>query len=209
MTTLADPPKASFRLSMLIYDTRYRSLTIQAVAMIGFMLLVAWLISNTAANLATQGKVLSFSFLGEPAGYDINQRLLEYNSQDTHLRAAFMGLLNTLVVAALGCITATIVGVFVGVMRLSNNWLIAKIMTVYVETFRNVPVLLQLLSSPLRVPAHERLYASQAHTSVALAKRRTSSTSRIPAGVGAPSLLSLDTAVAVAKHWPCRCAGPP
>jgi len=145
MTTLTDPPKESFRLGMLIYDTRYRSMTIQIVALIGFLLLLGWLFNNTAQNLSELGKEPSFRFLGEPAGYDINQRLLEYNSQSTHLRAAFIGLLNTLVVAVLGCITATILGVIIGVLRLSSNWVVAKLMTVYVETFRNVPVLLWIV----------------------------------------------------------------
>lgn len=145
MTTLTDPPKETFRLSMLIYDTRYRSLTIQCVALIGFMLIAAWIINNTLVNLANLGKPIDFGFFSEPASYDINQRLLEYTSRDTHLRASFMGLLNTLVVAVLGCITATIIGVLVGVLRLSSNWLVARIMTFYVETFRNVPVLLWIV----------------------------------------------------------------
>ena len=145
MTSLTDPPKASFRLSMLIYDTRYRSLTIQVVALFAFMLMAAWLINNTLVNLATLGKPIDFGFFSEPASYDINQRLLEYDSRDTHLRASFIGLLNTLVVAVLGCITATVVGVLVGVLRLSSNWLVARIMTVYVEMFRNVPVLLWIV----------------------------------------------------------------
>jgi len=145
MTTLTDPPRESFRLSMLIYDTRYRSLTIQVVALIGFMLFAAWLINNTLYNLAVSGKSIEFGFFSEPASYDINQRLLDYNSRDSHLRASLLGLLNTLVVAVLGCITATIIGVLVGVLRLSSNWLVARIMTVYVETFRNVPVLLWIV----------------------------------------------------------------
>ncbi len=145
MTTITDPPKESFRLSMLIYDTRYRSMTIQVVALMGFMLLAAWLINNTLVNLATLGKPIDFGFFSEPASYDINQRLLDYNSRDSHLRASFIGLLNTLVIAVMGCITATIVGVVVGVLRLSSNWLVARIMTVYVEMFRNVPVLLWIV----------------------------------------------------------------
>ncbi len=145
MSTLSDPPKQQFHLSMLLYDTRYRSATIQVIAMIFFMLLAAWLISNTAQNLAVLGKPISFGFFSEPASYDINQRLLDYSSRDTHLRAALIGLLNTLVVAALGCITATVIGVLVGVLRLSSNWLVARIMTVYVEMFRNVPVLLWIV----------------------------------------------------------------
>jgi general L-amino acid transport system permease protein len=120
-------------------------MTIQIVALIGFLLLLGWLFNNTAQNLADLGKEPSFRFLGEPAGYDINQRLLDYNSQSTHLRAAFIGLLNTLVVAVLGCITATFLGVIIGVLRLSNNWVVAKLMTIYVETFRNVPVLLWIV----------------------------------------------------------------
>ena len=145
MATLTDPEKESFKLSMLLYDTRYRSMTIQVIALIGFVSIVFWLISNTITNLNNLGKPVEFGFLFESSSYDINQRLVEYNSRDSHLRASFVGVLNTLVVAFLGCITATIIGVFVGVARLSKNWLVARIMTVYVEAFRNVPVLLWIV----------------------------------------------------------------
>ena len=145
MTATTDTDKSVFRLSMLIYDTRYRSLTIQAVALILFMLGVAWLLNNAAENLAALGKPLSFGFLTHPAGYDINQRLVEYTSQSTHARAALVGILNTLLVAVLGCITATLIGVTVGVLRLSKNWIVARLMTVYIEGFRNVPVLLWIV----------------------------------------------------------------
>ncbi len=145
MTVMTDPPKESFRLSMLIYDTRYRSITIQVVALLGFAAFFGWLIWNTNNNLAALGKEISFRFLWERAGYDINQRLLDYSSQSSHLRAAVIGVLNTLVIAVLGCITATVIGVLVGVLRLSNNWVISRLMAVYVETFRNVPVLLWII----------------------------------------------------------------
>ncbi|MCB1365528.1 MAG: ABC transporter permease subunit [Rhodobacteraceae bacterium] len=145
MTSLTDPQKDRFRLSMLLYDTRYRSATIQIIALIFFMLVAAWLISNTAQNLAALGKPIDLGFLTEPASYDINQRLLDYDSRDSHLRASFIGLLNTLVVAVLGCATATVIGVIVGVLRLSPNWLVGRLMTVYVESFRNVPVLLWIV----------------------------------------------------------------
>lgn len=145
MTTMTDPHQGTFRLSMLIYDSRYRAITIQIVALIGFLTLIGWLIANTAQNLADLGKEPSFKFLSEPSSYDINQRLIEYNSRDTHLRAAFVGVLNTLLVAVLGCVAATIIGVFVGVLRLSHNWLVARLMTIYVEMFRNVPVLLWIV----------------------------------------------------------------
>jgi general L-amino acid transport system permease protein len=145
MTSATEPAKEAFRLNMLLYDTRYRSLTIQVVAMLAFMLLAAWIINNAAQNLADLGKPVRFDFLDDPAHYDINQTLIPYNNQDTHLRAAFVGLLNTLLVAVMGCGLATIVGVMIGVLRLSKNWLVARIMTVYVEMFRNVPVLLWIV----------------------------------------------------------------
>ncbi|MEM9369633.1 MAG: ABC transporter permease subunit [Pseudomonadota bacterium] len=139
------PPAETFRLSQLIYDTRYRSMTIQIVALFGFMLAVGWLVNNTISNLEALGKDFSFAFLWEPAGYDINQRLIEYDSRSMHGRAAIVGILNTLLLAVIGCITATIVGVLAGVARLSKNWIVAKIMTVYVEMFRNVPTLLWII----------------------------------------------------------------
>ncbi len=145
MSAITDPDKGGFRPSMLLYDTRYRSMTIQIIALIGFLIAIGWLVSNTAQNLADLGKPLGFSFLWEPAGYDINQRLIEYNSQMTHARASLVGVLNTMLVALLGCITATVIGVLVGVMRLSKNWLISRLMTIYIEAFRNVPVLLWIL----------------------------------------------------------------
>jgi general L-amino acid transport system permease protein len=145
MTTMTDPPKASFRLSQLIYDTRYRSLTIQVIAMILLMLAFSWLISNTIANLQALGKTFDFRFLGQRAGYDINQMLIPYDSSNTHARAALVGILNTLLIAALGCVLATILGVIAGVLRLSKNWIVARLMTVYIEGFRNIPLLLWIL----------------------------------------------------------------
>jgi len=137
--------KKTFRLSMLIYDTRYRSITIQVIALIALALVGVWLVSNTLNNLAALDKELGFGFLKEPAGYDINQRLIEYDSRDSHWRAAIVGILNTILVAVMGCVLATIIGVTAGVARLSHNWIIARLMTVYVETFRNIPVLLWIV----------------------------------------------------------------
>ena len=140
---MADQPAGkSFRLSMLLYDTRYRSMTIQFIMLALFVLGVVWLLNNMYTNLAAANKNPDFTFLSAPAGYDINQRLVEYTSQSTNARAWLVGLLNTLLVAFLGCIVATVVGVSVGVMRLSKNWIVARLMTVYIEIFRNVPVLL-------------------------------------------------------------------
>ncbi len=145
MTTIVDTPKAGFRLSMLIYDTRYRSITIQIVVLALFLAGGFWLIDNLIRNLAALGRGIDFRFLGDPSNYDINQRLIEYTSQSTHARAWAVGLLNTLLVAVVGCILATILGVLAGVARLSKNWIVARLMTIYVEIFRNVPLLLWIL----------------------------------------------------------------
>ncbi len=135
----------SFKLSMLLNDTRYRSYTFQFFSLLILIVLIAYLGSNLIRNLAEAGLNISYSFLGEPAGYDINQRLIEYTSQSTHMRATIVGVLNTLLVAFLACFTATILGILGGVLRLSENWLVSKLMAVYVEAFRNVPVLIWII----------------------------------------------------------------
>ena len=134
-----------FQFSMLLNDKRYRSYTFQFFALFILICAMAYLGKNLLENLAAAGLNISYSFLGEPSGYDINQRLIEYNSQSTHLRASIVGVLNTLLVAFLGCIAATFLGVTAGILRLSNNWIVAKLMMIYVEIFRNVPVLIWIL----------------------------------------------------------------
>ena len=134
-----------FQFSMLLNDKRYRSYTFQFFALFILICAMAYLGKNLLENLAAAGLNISYSFLGEPSGYDINQRLIDYNSQSTHLRASIVGVLNTLLVAFLGCIAATFFGVTAGILRLSNNWIVAKLMMIYVEIFRNVPVLIWIL----------------------------------------------------------------
>ncbi|MEM9578854.1 MAG: ABC transporter permease subunit [Pseudomonadota bacterium] len=145
MTTMTDPPRESFRLSMLINDTRYRSMTFQAIALFSLIVAIAYLANNLITNLAAQGLNIAYDFLGDPAGYDINQRLIEYNSQSSNARAAIVGVLNTLLVAFLACFMATVFGVIAGVLRLSKNWLVSKLMAFYVEIFRNIPVLIWII----------------------------------------------------------------
>ncbi|MGR3804956.1 amino acid ABC transporter permease [Marinibacterium profundimaris] len=145
MTTITDPPKEQFRLSMLLSDTRYRSLTFQGIALLLLIVAIAYLSSNLIRNLEAAGLNISYEFLGNPSGYDINQTLIPYDSQSPHMRAAWVGILNTLLVSFLACATATIFGVVAGVLRLSNNWLISKLMAVYVEIFRNIPVLIWII----------------------------------------------------------------
>ncbi len=141
----ASAPKRSFRFSMLLYDQRYRSITIQVFFLFMLMLGAAWLIDNTVNNLRALGRDFSFAFLNAPAGYDINQRPIEYHSQMTHGRAALVGFLNTIILAVMACILATVLGVIAGVLRLSNNWIVGRLMTVYIEVFRNIPTLLWIL----------------------------------------------------------------
>ena len=127
-------------------DERVRGLALQMLALAGIGALAVWLIGNVAANYAALDKTFGFGFLWQlPANYDINQTLIDYDSRDTHLRAAAVGLLNTLLVAAIGIVLATVLGVVVGVMRLSPNWLAAKLAAAFVEVTRNTPVLLLIL----------------------------------------------------------------
>lgn len=133
------------RLPHLLSDTRYRDKTLQAIAAVLILTVLGWLISNTLTNMAALGKPISFGFLFDKAGYDINQSLIPYSPESSHLRAALTGLVNTLVVAAMGCATATVLGLFIGIARLSPNRPLAGLARVYVEVFRNVPVLLWLL----------------------------------------------------------------
>ncbi|MGR3839165.1 MAG: amino acid ABC transporter permease [Cognatishimia sp.] len=147
MSTIPDPGVSpdGFRIGMLINDTRYRAYTFQFIALVLLLFGIGYLISNLLANLERAGLNISWAFLGEPAGYDINQRPIEYTSQSTHARASIVGAINTLIVAFLACVSATVLGVIAGVLRLSNNWLVARMMSIYVEAFRNVPVLIWIL----------------------------------------------------------------
>jgi general L-amino acid transport system permease protein len=115
------------------------------VALILLIALLVWLGYNATQNLADLGKDIDFGFMWSRAGYDINQMLIPYTNNDTHARAALVGILNTFLVAGLGCAAATIIGVLAGVLRLSKNWLVSRLMSVYVEGFRNVPLVLWIV----------------------------------------------------------------
>ena len=145
MSSTTHTEASKFSLSMLINDTRYRSTTFQVIALIGLIFAMGYLVSNLLSNLADAGLNISWRFFGETAGYDINQMPIEYNNQMSHGRASLVGAVNTLIVAFLACVSATILGVIAGVLRLSNNWVVSKLMAIYVEAFRNVPVLIWIL----------------------------------------------------------------
>src|SRR5690242_1806223 len=103
-----------------------------------------FLVHNTLVNLNRQNIATGFGFLNREAGFGIGETLIPYSPADTYGRAFLVGLLNTLYVAALGIVLATVVGTIIGIARLSSNWLVSKLAQIYVETFRNIPLLLQL-----------------------------------------------------------------
>jgi len=125
-------------------NAQYRSLFFQVLliaAVAGFF----WFIgSNTLQNLEKRGISTGFGFLSQKSGFGILQSLIPFSDSDSFGRTFVVGLLNTLLVSVIGVFFATIIGFTMGVARLSNNWLIAKIATVYVEMFRNIPLLLQI-----------------------------------------------------------------
>ena len=129
----------------LIFDEKSRSLLIQTLVIGLFAIFIYLIVQQTAYNLDKRGINSGFDFLKISAGYDISIRLIPFTSEDTHLRAYFVGLLNTLMIAICGCFLATILGFIVGIIRLSSNWLFRNIAYVYVEFTRNVPVLLQII----------------------------------------------------------------
>ena len=135
------PPKVS-----LIYDPKVRSIAYQVLLCAVIIFLAYSAVRNAADNLARARIASGFGFWNQTAGFDISQTLIEYSAQaGTYGRAFWVGLLNTLLVAAIGIVLATIVGFLVGIARLSKNFLLAKLSAGYVELIRNLPLLLQLL----------------------------------------------------------------
>jgi general L-amino acid transport system permease protein len=129
----------------LIYNPRFRGFVYQALLclVVGFL---AWAaVTNAAENLARAKIASGFGFWENTAGFDISQTLIHYTVTSTYGRAFWVGLLNTLLIAALGIVFATFLGFAIGIARLSKNWLVAKVATGYVELIRNLPLLLQLL----------------------------------------------------------------
>ncbi len=129
----------------LIYNPKVRSIAYQAVLCAVIVFLVWSAIYNAAENLARAKIASGFGFWENTAGFDISQTLIEYQATSTYGRAFWVGLINTLLVAGLGIVFATILGFVIGIARLSTNWLLARLAGFYVETIRNIPLLLQLL----------------------------------------------------------------
>ena len=127
-------------------DPQFRVTVIQWAVLVGVLTVAGFAIRNVAINLTAIGKDFSFAFLLAPASYDITfSPFLEYSSRDTHLRAALVGLLNTVLVAVTGIAAATVLGFAMGIARLSRNWLVNRTVYVILEFVRNVPLLLHIL----------------------------------------------------------------
>ena len=125
-------------------DPTFRSIVYQIIVL-GLVAAGVWyLVSNTMHNLQVRNIRSGFDFLGREAGFAIGESLIDYSPTDTYWRAILVGLLNTLYVSLAGIVLATLLGVVIGVARLSKNWLIAKLAAVYVEVLRNIPLLIQL-----------------------------------------------------------------
>lgn len=135
-------PSGSASIQSLVYDPKIRGIFFQILTLIIVVLVGFWIVQNTTENLARSGTASGYGFLNGRAGFDIGQSLIYYTNDSTYGRAILVGFLNTILIAVLGIFTATIIGFAVGIGRLSHNWLIAKICTIYVEVFRNIPVLL-------------------------------------------------------------------
>jgi general L-amino acid transport system permease protein len=125
-------------------DSRLRALLFQLVFLVGVVALLGLIVHNTLANLQSRGIGTGFGFLAKEAGFGIIQTLVDYSETSSFGRTFLVGLLNTLLVSVLGILLATLLGFVIGIARLSGNWLISRLAAVYIEIFRNIPLLLQI-----------------------------------------------------------------
>ena len=140
MPAAAEPAKAAF-----LNDPRIRGLLVPVLLIAALLAFAGWIIHNTATNLQRANIASGFGFLEKRAGFEIGQSPVPYSPDRSYAYALYVGFLNTLVVAGVGIVAATIIGFLVGIGRLSRNWLIRNLATAYVEIFRNIPPLLVIL----------------------------------------------------------------
>lgn len=130
--------------SLSFANPTVRARLFQILAVVAAVSIVGWLFHNTVTNLSNRGITSGFAFLDRGAGFGIVQHLIDYQQGDTYGRIFIVGLLNTLLVSALCIVFASVLGFFIGLARLSDNWLLRKLSTIYIEIFRNIPPLLQI-----------------------------------------------------------------
>ncbi|MBD2854717.1 amino acid ABC transporter permease [Vibrio parahaemolyticus] len=128
----------------LIYNPAFRSAIFQIIAIAALVFFFYTIINNALNNLDARGIATGFGFLNQEAGFGVGLTLIEYNETYSYGRTFIVGLLNTALVSVLGIILATAIGFTMGVARLSTNWLVSRLAAVYIETFRNIPLLLQI-----------------------------------------------------------------
>jgi len=122
-----------------------RAVIYQVIALASIAFFVYFMIGNMFENIEKRGITTGFDFLSSEAGFGITQSLIEYDESDSHGRVFIIGLMNTVLVSFVSIFFATVIGLLVGIGRLSSNWMVSKLCLVYVETFRNIPILLQIL----------------------------------------------------------------
>ena len=127
-----------------LYSPKLRGIASQLIVLMLLAGGLYWIVANTQANLVKLNQNFGFDFLGRAAGFDLSTSLIEYSSNSTFGRSLLVGFYNTALVSILGIIFATIIGFIVGVMRLSKNLVISSAATIYIETIRNIPLLLQI-----------------------------------------------------------------
>ncbi|WP_078543071.1 amino acid ABC transporter permease [Litchfieldia alkalitelluris] len=125
-------------------DKKIIPILLQVLFTVAVFIAGYYFITNALSGLSQMGMKLGFDFLKNTASFSISESLIEYAPTDPYSKAFLVGLLNTLRVAFFGVILASIIGVFIGIARLSNNWLVSKLATVYIEVFRNTPLLVQI-----------------------------------------------------------------
>jgi general L-amino acid transport system permease protein len=145
--------------SSIFNDPKFRSTAIQVLLILAIGWFAWRIVHNTQINLHNRNISSGFQFLWSTAGFGVNQALISYSETSSYGRALLVGLLNTLLVAGVGILFATLLGFTLGIMRLSRNWLVAKVAEIYVEIVRNIPLLLQIfvwyatVLKPLPAPA--------------------------------------------------------
>ena len=139
-------PAGSTGASIPFYrDVRVLAIITQFVFLAIVLVFLGWLLNNLIVNSETRGITTSLNWIDLRAGFTPSESLIPFTADDTHARALMVGLLNTIMVSVVGIFLATIIGLIVGIARLSSNWLVSKVALAYVEIFRNTPVLVQLL----------------------------------------------------------------
>ena len=126
-------------------DEKVRGILYQLITIVAFAALALYIAHNTAQNIEARGIKSGFDFLNQSAGFDITESPIPYTTKSTHWDVYKVGLINTLIISFFGIILTSILGLIIGVARLSNNWIISRLAATYIETFRNIPVLLQIL----------------------------------------------------------------